>query len=1125
MTKTIKIPYHPRNWSKAFHQSDKRWKVVVMHRRGGKTTACINQLIKDAMTTNFSRFAYVAPCYDDQTEILTDDGWMYFRDLKDEKVATLVDNKMVFEKPLEKYDYPFNEEMIGVKSPFVDMLVTPHHRCLVKSKNKKDWEIMKAEDVFGTGKFQFKKESEWVGDDSGDIDFFEFLGFWFADGSARVRTHQPKNRREKIKKKFGKKWAEWGEVVLTQKKLIDYVEDLILRNCYEVKKSLKKDSGGFNYYIYDTKLAKELFCYGKAKTKSVPDYVKQASPRLINAFLLGYWKGDGHFANSSYDTNRAVTASKKLADDIQELILKVGESANVSNYNGFWHITRLNKKYNHPVIHTKHWYKTNYNGRVYCVKVPSGIVMVRRNGKQYWCGNTYKQAKMVAWDMVKHYSRPIPGVKFNESELRADYPNGSRISLYGAENADGLRGLALWGVIFDEYSQQPSTIFTEVVSKCLADHLGYAVWIGCVHGDTKVLTKKGFQQIKEFDKNSKPKEYQNLNLEIYGIDKSWNTADGFWNNGVVKTKKIISKAGFEIECSEIHPLLTKSGKWVKSSELKVGDELAIDHSMEVWGGIDPLDGFKEKYSRHANSRKHDVFVPPRMDNDFAYLLGLWMAEGSVEKEIHRLSITCGDDVGPSIEKYGFHKSREDQWRLNNFNLIRAFKACGMPLVTAPNKFIPNEIFSISREHMRHFLGAFWDGDGHSKRLVREAGFTSSSKRLIQDIQLICSVFGAIGKIYKHITPPTKKVQKECVGYQLMFTGSDYERLMDFIKPRIKRKLKKLEETEFVRKRDFYKDRDGYFYDKIVSIEEGEAHTYDFTIPVTNSFWSNGFISHNTPKGKNDFYDIFKNSRGNTEWFSHFQDIDETLKTEDGETVENLKVALGDDKRMVKQGIITEDEFQQEWYCSFTAAIKGAYYGSQMSVAAEEGRIGNVKYDPGLKVHTFWDLGMADATAIWFVQFFGKEIRLIDYYEASGESLSHYVKVLQDKGYIYGNHTCPHDVEVRELATGRSRREVLESLGVYPRVAAKMPVMDGIDAVRRILGRCWFDEEKCDKGIEALRQYHKAYDDVRKQFSSRPFHDWSSHGSDAFRTFAMTFRDTQDVLFVEEERIEDRYSIL
>jgi hypothetical protein len=207
-----------------------------------------------------------------------------------------------------------------------------------------------------------------------------------------------------------------------------------------------------------------------------------------------------------------------------------------------------------------------------------------------------------------------------------------------------------------------------------------------------------------------------------------------------------------------------------------------------------------------------------------------------------------------------------------------------------------------------------------------------------------------------------------------------------------------------------------------------------------------------------------------------------------------------------RAVMSAEEYAQEFECSFDAAIRGAYYGALIAQAEAENRIGAVPHDPRLVVHTAWDLGVGDATAIWFCQRHRREIRLIDYYEASGAGLDHYAQVLHAKGYAYGEHVLPHDANVTELGSGKTRVETLIGLGIRPRVLGQHKVPDGINAVRRLLPRCWFDAAACARGLEALRHYRCEWDERRQTFREQPLHDWSSHAADAFRYLAMGLRE-------------------
>jgi hypothetical protein len=210
-----------------------------------------------------------------------------------------------------------------------------------------------------------------------------------------------------------------------------------------------------------------------------------------------------------------------------------------------------------------------------------------------------------------------------------------------------------------------------------------------------------------------------------------------------------------------------------------------------------------------------------------------------------------------------------------------------------------------------------------------------------------------------------------------------------------------------------------------------------------------------------------------------------------------------------------NEYDQEFECSFDAAITGAYFAVELAEADREGRIANVPYDRAAKVHTWWDLGISDNTTIWFVQLVGREIRVIDYYEAAGYGMDHYARVLEERGYLYGNHWGPHDIAVREWGSGKSRIETAQGLGVNFLTAPNLPVKDGIDAVRMVLNRCIFDKRKTEVGLDALKQYQEKVD-PKRGISLGPLHNWCSHAADSFRIGVVALEE-QTV----RKRIEDR----
>lgn len=204
--------------------------------------------------------------------------------------------------------------------------------------------------------------------------------------------------------------------------------------------------------------------------------------------------------------------------------------------------------------------------------------------------------------------------------------------------------------------------------------------------------------------------------------------------------------------------------------------------------------------------------------------------------------------------------------------------------------------------------------------------------------------------------------------------------------------------------------------------------------------------------------------------------------------------------------VDRDAYMNVWEGECKLIVDGAIYKAELESVKDGGRIISIPYDPVLPVLTFWDLGVSDSTCIWFAQMIGKEIRLIDYYEASGEGLPHYAQVLQDKRYTYGKHWAPHDIQVRELGSGRSRIEVARQLGIDFQICPNIAVEEGIHAVRMVLPRCYFDEVKTARGLDCLRNYRRDFNDKLGEFKNTPVHDWASHGSDAFRYLAVAIQE-------------------
>jgi phage terminase large subunit len=197
-----------------------------------------------------------------------------------------------------------------------------------------------------------------------------------------------------------------------------------------------------------------------------------------------------------------------------------------------------------------------------------------------------------------------------------------------------------------------------------------------------------------------------------------------------------------------------------------------------------------------------------------------------------------------------------------------------------------------------------------------------------------------------------------------------------------------------------------------------------------------------------------------------------------------------------------DAYLTVWEGHCRQTLDGAIYANEIRAATEAGRITRVPYDASKPVDTFWDLGRADNTSIWFAQVIGFEYRIIDYYQSHGHALGHYLKVLQGRPYVYGTHWLPHDAEAELLASERTIAQQMRGAGYTVQIVPRISVADGINAARTIFAQCWFDAEKTADGLQCLRHYRYEKDEDLGTFKRNPLHDWASHGADAFRYLAL-----------------------
>ena len=276
----------------------------------------------------------------------------------------------------------------------------------------------------------------------------------------------------------------------------------------------------------------------------------------------------------------------------------------------------------------------------------------------------------------------------------------------------------------------------------------------------------------------------------------------------------------------------------------------------------------------------------------------------------------------------------------------------------------------------------------------------------------------------------------------------------------------------------------------------DPRAWDFIRPILaeNGGWA---IFIYTPRGKNHGYDLYKMAKENPDWFCELLDIDTTLRN-DGTpiiTKEQFEeeIAAGMDRQLALQ----------EFYCSFDAGLFGAYYTDDLKLA----KIGEFTWNPNKPVHTFWDIGLKDATSIWFGQesVDGQRVNIIDYEEANNVPFERWIKELREKPYSYGIHSMPHDFKKRDWKDGKSADSTAQNFNFPYELTPDIPRQQGIDSVKAFLPMCNFNNSaNVMRGYDALTNYRREWNPKLKVFMDRPLHDWASNGADGFRYMSIAW---------------------
>lgn len=421
----------------------------------------------------------------------------------------------------------------------------------------------------------------------------------------------------------------------------------------------------------------------------------------------------------------------------------------------------------------------------------------------------------------------------------------------------------------------------------------------------------------------------------------------------------------------------------------------------------------------------------------------------------------------------------------------------MSLIKLPYNFTPrdyqtrqNNMFFV--EHKRHFIDV----------LHRRAGKTKNALNF-----MLGAALQHVG-LYYHCFPEFAHAKR------VIFKNVDHEgrRFIDHIpsslikgRPNetdLRIELQNGSTLQWVGSNNYNKlvgpNPSGIIYDEF-ALQSPRVRDFLSPILAQNKGWE--YIIF-TPRGRNHAYKLYEKTKNNPEWFVQLLTVDDT-KNFDGTPVIS-KEAIDE---LRKEGM-REEIIQQEFYCSFDSPNPGVYYKNQLVKAHTEKRIRDFPIDPRLPVFTFWDLGVSDSTAIWFMQVIGSELRLINYYENQEEALGHYINYLgafaERYKITYQKHFAPHDIKVRQMfaAQLKSRYELARQMGLTFSLVPNLPIVDGIEAVRYMFRQFIFHKTNCAQGLEAIRAYKRKYDEKSDKFHDYPEHNWASHGADALRYLAV-----------------------
>jgi hypothetical protein len=720
---------------------------------------------------------------------------------------------------------------------------------------------------------------------------------------------------------------------------------------------------------------------------------------------------------------------------------------------------------------------------------------IRKVGIYYYFFPHFSQGRKILWDgvdrdgfrLLDHIPSVFLAGNPNSTEMKIRLINGSLIQIIGTNNVD------------------------------------------CYDDLTEVLTEEGWKLFKNVTDLDKVATLEDEHLR-YRLPSE--RIEYFYEGEMISFKNPSN----DLLVTPNHKFYVKSNKGVY--KFKTFDQLSLRNdripSNCKWEGEDKstfeFPQIENKWICGKGRECHKIWERSLPMEDFVALLGIYLAEGSTyqDKKTYRICITQKKDntrleilqlldrCNINYQLNGYHITFEDK------QMCEYFSQFGL----SDEKFIPLEIKALSTRYLTILFDWLVKGEGTNQN--GKISYYSISKRLIDDFQEICI------KIGKNAYIVEKKQKASFIAGRLI---NNFRKFYCCCVRTSKWKSFANNKTSYITKQNYSGNvycvsvpsgvikvrrngKESWCGNSIVgtnpigcvfteySLQDPKAWQLIRPILAENGGWA---VFNFTPRGQNHAKEIYEMARGNPKWFCQLLTADDT-KAVSIEDIESERISG-----------MSEDFIQQEFYCSFTLGVEGAYYARYLQDARDSGRIGNVYWDTQTKVHTSWDIGIGDSCAIIFYQVVGHEIHVIDYYENHGEGLAHYVSVLQNKPYIYGGHFAPHDIESRSFSSGLSAKDVGASLGICFQVlpTLKMRLEEGIEAVRGLFPRVWFDQTKAQYLIKCLENYRKEFDTRLEIYKEKPRHDKWSHGADAMRYLAISVRISVDgaKMDVDDEQSE------